>query len=380
MDASGQKSYQEGRAAMKKLAYVGIDYHLDFLAIAVVIEGQKKIHETVRIANQDKVIRKYLKKLSKGFRIQACYEASCNGYAFHRKMKNWGYPCDVIAPSLIPKKRGDRRKNDTRDARNLAKLYANGLLTIVRPPTEQEESVRSLIRCRMSFKDNAKRIKQQINSLLLTQGARWESSKWTAHHLKWLRDLQLSDTYLQEVLQEHLAHLEYLQSRLDHFEQLIEQIANSDVYAPSVKRLKAFRGIGTLGAMVLIAEITDFARFPNPKALMAYLGLVSSENSSGGKEKGGSITKTGNQRCRKQLVESAQHCVKRPYLSAQMKAALAQLDARSAQIAIECMKRLHKRFWALSMKGKIRPVAIVAIAREFVGFIWAMMQPVAVSA
>ena len=365
---------------MKKIAYVGIDYHQNTLTIAVRLEDEKKIHDTIRIKNEDKIIRKYLKKLSKEFDIRACYEASSSGYYFQRKMKSWGYHCEVIAPTSLPKKRGERRKNDLRDAITLAKNYANGDLSIVHLPTEKEESIRALVRCRWAFKENEKRAKQNINSLLQCHDLRWSRSKWTVAHLKWLWTLKMPNEYLQIVLDEHLVHLEQIQSRIKYLEKHIEQIAASELYAPVVKKLRVFKGIGTLSAMLLITEITDFSRFPDPRALMAYLGLIPSEESSGDKHKGGPITKTGNRRCRTQLIESVQHYVKKPQISYNMKADLAQVDARSSGIAIKCMKRLHKRFWALTMKGKIRSVAIAAIAREFVGFIWAMMQPQTVDA
>ena len=360
---------------MNKIAYVGIDYHVNSLSLAVVIEGERKLHDTIRLKNDDKVILRYMKRLSRHYAIKACYEASTNGYAFQRKMNRWGYHCDVIAPSLIPKKKGDRRKNDFRDARDLAQNYAAGMLSIVHPPSEEEEAVRSLIRCRMAFKDTERRIKFQINSLLLAQGLRWSRSKWTFAHRRWLADLHLSSSYLQEVLEEHLGHLSYVENRLAYLEGQIEEIAHSEVYAPSVKKLCAFKGIGTLAAMLLIAEITDFRRFANPRALMAFLGLIPSENSSGDKRVDGSITKAGNRRCRTQLVESIQHYVRSPHITLQMKRDLSQVDPFTANTAIKCLKRLHKRYWALTAKGKLRPVAITAIAREFVGFIWAVMQP-----
>ena len=360
---------------MKKIAYVGIDYHQNSLTVAVCIEGNKKIYETIHLKNEDKFIRKYMKNLSKEFDIRACYEASSSGYCFQRKMETWGYHCEIIAPSSLPKKRGDRRKNDSRDARNLAQNYANGTLSIVHLPTEEEESVRSLVRCRMAFKDTEKRAKHQINSLLLSQGLRWPKSKWTFQHRKWLWEQKMPNEHLQQVLDEHLAHLDYTQTRIKHLDQQIELVAESDVYAPAVKKLCAFKGIRTLSAMLFITEITDFRRFPDPRALMAFLGMIPSENSSGDKQRGGPITKTGNTRCRTQLIECVQHYVKKPQISYLMKSDLAQVDPYSAAIAIKCLKRLHKRYWALTMKGKIRPVALTAIAREFVGFIWAMMQP-----
>jgi len=360
---------------MKNIAYVGIDYHLKSLTIAVMIESQNQFHDVITMSNEDKLITKYMKKLAKDFEINACYEASFSGYSFKRKMESWGYHCDVIAPSLIPKKKGDHRKNDKRDAMELAKLYAGGLLTIVHAPTEYEESVRNLIRCRLSFKDSEKRAKNQINSLLLAQGISWGNKKWNKKHRSWLANLQLSEKYLQVALEEQLGLLSYLETRINALDDQIEEIAKSDVYACSVIKLRAFRGIGTLTAMLLIAEITDFRRFPDARALMAFLGLIPSEDTSAEKHRGGAITKAGNSRIRKHLVEAAQHCSKVPKLSQQMMENLSQIDAHSANIAINCMKRLHKRYWHLILKGKIRSVALTATAREFVGFIWAMMQP-----
>jgi len=362
---------------MKKLAYVGVDYHIKTVVISVYLADEKEFHDTIRLNNETKMINKYMKKLSKKFDIRICYEASSSGYAFQRKMQALGYHCDVIAPSLIPRKPGDKRKNDIRDAKKLSKNYANDMLTIVHPPTEQEEAVRSLIRCRLALKNSEKRAKQQINSLLLAQGLRWNKSNWTNQHRQWLTKIEMSHNSSQMALQEYLALLDYLTSRLQHLDHQIEQIANSKLYAESVKKLKALKGIGALTAMVLITEITDFRRFPNPRALMAFLGLVPGENSSDdtGKDKNIPITKTGNHRCRTALIESVQHYVKKPYLSTAMKLQLSQVDAHSAVIAKKCMHRLHKRYWALVMKGKIRQKALTATAREFVGFIWALMQP-----
>jgi transposase len=155
---------------MKKIAYVGVDYHLNQISIAVMIEGQRDFHDTIRLKNEDKIIKKYMKKLSKDYEVKSCYEASSSGYVFQRKMNAWGYACDVIAPSLIPKKKGDHRKNDFRDAQELCRLYAHKLLIVVHPPNEEEESVRALLRCRMAFKNAEKKAKQQINSLLQAQG------------------------------------------------------------------------------------------------------------------------------------------------------------------------------------------------------------------
>jgi transposase len=360
---------------MKRIAYVGIDYHLNSLSVAVIVKGKKQPFEMIRLKNDDKVIRKYMSKLAGTFEIRACYEASSSGYSFQRKMAAWGYDCAVIAPSLIPRKPGDRRKNDFRDARDLAQNYAHGTLSVVHLPTREEESVRSLVRCRFSFKEAAKKVKQQINSFLLGQDQHWSRSKWTLQHRRWLWNLGMPNAHLQQVLEEHLAHLDYLETRIRSLDDQIGQIAMTPPYAPAVKKLVALKGIRILTAMLLIAEITDFHRFPNPGALMAFLGLIPSEDSSGEKRKDGGITKAGNKRCRTALIEAVQHYTRSPQIGARMKSDLSQLDAHGAGIVMKCLKRLHKRYWALTLKGKLRPVAITAIAREFAGFIWAMMQP-----
>jgi len=360
---------------MKKIAYLGIDYHLNFLEIGMMIEGNREPDEMIRLKNDDKIVRKYLSKRSEQFEIKACYEASTNGYAFQRKMASWGYHCDVIAPSLIPRKPGNHRKNDFRDARDLVQNYAYGMLSIVHLPSEEEESVRSLVRCRHAFKEVVKRVKQQINSFLLGQGQSWKKGKWTQQHRMWISKLRLPHPYLQQVLFEHLAHLEYVETRLDHLDEQIETVADSPVYAPSVRKLRALKGIKTTTAMLLIGEITDFRRFPNPRALMSFLGLIPSEDSSGDRRKGGSITKAGNHRCRTILIETAQQYARSPRMSTRMKADLAKVDGFTATTSVKCLHRLNKRFWALRGKGKLRPVAITAITRELVGFIWAIMQP-----
>jgi transposase len=360
---------------MKRVAYVGVDYHVNSVSVGVLIEGASDFLDCIHIRNDDKMIRKYLIKLSKDYELRVCYEACSSGYVFQRKVNGWGWHCDVIAPSLIPRKLGDRRKNDFRDARNLARNYRAGMLTVVHSPSEEEESIRAIIRCRFALKEAAKRTKHQINTFVLGQGHHWPKSKWGRQHRLWLTQIRiLLDPHLQIVLDEHLGHLDYLESRIERLEQEIGQIARSDIYAPSVNKLCAFKGIAPLSAMLLIAEITDFRRFGSPGALMAFLGLVPSEDSSGDKQRGGSVTKAGNPRCRVQIIESVQHYVKRALISPKMKENLAKIDAQSANIAIKCVNRLHKRFWALTMKGKNRNVAITAIAREFVGFIWAMMQ------
>ena len=360
---------------MKPIAYVGVDYHIKSVTIAVYLPDEKAFYDTIRLTNKDSIIRKYVNKLSEQFDLKLCYEASGSGYVFQRKMQVLGYHCDVIAPSLILKKSGNRRKNDYRDARNLAQQYAGGQLTVVHPPSEKQESVRNLMRCRMALKESQKRVKQQINSFVLSRDCRWGKSKWTIQHRTWLSGLFLSDSCAHSVLQEYLGLLDYLESRIKHLDQQIELLAQSEIYAESVKRLRTLKGIGTLTAMVLITEITDFRRFSTPRALMSFLGLIPGEKSSGETNKPVPITRTGNHRCRTLLIESVYHYIKKPRIGPKMKEAFGHVDPKTAMVATKCMHRLHKRYWALALKGKTQQKALVAIAREFVGFIWAIMQP-----
>ncbi len=361
---------------MKKTAYAGVDYHVKSVAVSVVAEKNNGFYDDIRLKNEDRLILKYFKKLSKKFELKICYEASSSGYIFQRKAKKWGYHCDVIAPSLIPRKPGDRRKNDFRDARKLAEYYSKDQLTVVHPPAEIEESARSLIRCRLSMKENEKNTKRKINAFLLSKGHQRNSSKWTLKHREWLSALRFNDEYSQTVFDEFMGLPEYLGSRIKWLDEKIEVLAESETYSPIVKKLCAFKGIATLTAMLLIAEITDFRRFPAAGSLMSFLGLIPGEDSSSDRHKSRPITETGNTRCRTLLTESVQHCMKNPRITLQMKKNLAQVDANSSNIAVKCMKRLHKRYWALVMKGKSSSKAKTAVAGEFVGFIWAMMQPV----
>jgi hypothetical protein len=167
---------------MTKIPYIGTDYHLSSFSIAVMVDGEEEPCQMIHLKNDDRIIRKYMSKISKSFHIKACYEASTNGYSFQREMTAWGYHCDAIAPSLIPRKPGNHRKNDFRDARDLAQNYAHGMLSLVHLLSEEEESVRGLVRSRYAFKDTVKRVKHQINSFLLGQDFRWKASKGTHQH------------------------------------------------------------------------------------------------------------------------------------------------------------------------------------------------------
>lgn len=358
---------------MKKIAYVGIDYHQAFLAVVVLPEGVTFPYQKVQLDNDPKKIKKYMDKLSEQYDIKTCYEASSCGYVFHRQMQEWGYPCQVVAPSKIPTKPGDHVKTDFKDAENLAYQFRNGSLTFVHVPTSDQEAVRTLVRCRHTFKEDSKKVKVRIFALLKTLGFHYPRSKWTKSHLAWMDSLTLPSLF-QQVFTEHRTCLEYLNIRIAELDKTISELAGSAPYAEAVKALATLRGISTLSAMTLISEIVDFRRFPTAKALMAYLGLTPSEYSSSAVKKYGGITKAGNGTCRRMLVECVQHYRKPPVPTAAFRKKCEGQPAGRVEKSIQCMQRLHKRYWAL-VHRKRQNVALTAIAREFVGFIWSFMQP-----
>lgn len=357
---------------MSKIAYVGIDYHQDLLAIVVLPEGSAPPVERVELANDPKKIKKYMDKLSKRYEIKSCYEASSCGYFFHRQMLSWGYSCELAAPSKIPQKPGNRVKTDFKDAENLAYQFRNGSLTFIHIPEREEKAVRFLVRCRGALKETSKRVKLQIHAFLKTQGFKVPGKIGTVKCEAWFKELSLGDL-MDRVLDEFRTLLEYLNLRIAELDREIERLSQTSPYASKVKALQSLKGLSVLSSMILITEIIDFKRFPNPKALMGFLGLTPSEYSSSGIKRYGGITKAGNSTCRRILSECVQHYKKKPRITSALKAKWEESSPQQAAIALKCMHRLHKRYWTLE-KRKPKNVATVAIAREFVGFIWILMQ------
>jgi len=357
---------------MKKIAYVGIDYHQEFLAVVVLPYGEGSPVDRVELKNDPQKIKKYMSKLSKRYEIESCYEASSCGYFFYRQMTSWGYPCQVVAPSKIPQKPGNSVKTDFKDAENIAYQFRNGSLTFVHIPEVEEEAVRSLVRCRKAFKETSKRVKLQIHALLKTQGLKVPGKLGSMKCEAWFKDLPLCGL-VDRVLTEFRTLLEYLNVRIAEMDREIEGISNTEPYSKNAKALQSLKGISVLSSMILLTEIIDFKRFSTPKALMGFLGLTPSEYSSSGIKRYGGITKAGNSSCRRILAECVQHYKKKPIATAALKAKWEGQPAEHAAIALKCMHRLHKRYWALE-KRKPKNVATIAIAREFVGFIWSLMQ------
>lgn len=353
--------------------FVGMDVHKLSISVSVLEAGASRPRPCVEVAHDDAKLRRLFGRLKQQGTVRACYEAGACGYAVYRLLRSIGVPCDVIAPALIPVRAGDRVKTDRRDAEKLARLFRAGELTAVRVPSEQEESVRDLVRCREDLREDILRERHRLLKFLLRQGRRFTAGRhWTLRHWAWLRSQRFDEPADRVVFTEYLTRLETTLDRQKAIDQEIAAVAQQAPYKEPVARLRCLRGLDTLSAVTLVAEVCDFRRFARPKELMAYLGLVPSEHSSGGSHRRGSITKTGNAHARRILVEAAWHYRHRPRRS---KAIAARWKGRPPKMiaqAYQAQQRLHRRFHRLTSRGKPAQVAVVAVARELCGFVWAL--------
>ena len=354
--------------------FVGIDLHQDTVTLAVLPASAAACQDPVTMENDPAKIHRFLVKVAARGPLACCYEAGGCGYVLQRRLEAWGIRCEIVAPSLIPKKPGDRRKTDKRDAAKLARLYRAGDLTPIHVPTETEERIRGLVRCREALSREILASRHYVLKLLQMRGVRWEKkAKWTPAYWAWLRELQLEgedqftfDTYLALLTQK-------IEIRRD-VDARIERLSQDEPYQQPVARLRSLKGVDTLTAMVIVTEIGDIRRFETPRKLMGYLGLNVSEFSSGTKERRGGITKTGNNHCRRVLVEAAWHYRHPPRESRALRSRREGLKPKVVEHARRAERRLHKRFRALAER-MVSTKAAVAVARELVGFMWAMMRP-----
>ncbi len=370
--------------AVRCIIYLGMDVHKESITIAVLPAGAKTPTRLERLPNELPKLKKWLDRVARDGEIRACYEASGAGYVIHRAMKDWGYTCEVIAPSLIPKRSGVHRKHDTRDAADLARLYRAGELVAVRIPSEADERVRDVVRCRETFQREILKSRHYILKFLARRGFVFrEGTNWCTPHLKWLQHLTTDNSPLgpedRLVYREYHALLMYKLQRRDELDRQIEQLALLPSLAPMVTRLQCFRGISLHSAMVLATEIVDWRRFERPAQLACYLGLVSREDSSGDRQRLGSITKAGNSHCRHVLIQAAWSYRHRPQTSVDLKRRQQGQPPAVVTHAWKAQQRLHQRFNHLSYRKRPQ-IAVVAVARELVGFLWAVMQDVPVAA
>ena len=367
-------------AAARPIIYLGMDVHKDSITLAVLPEGARAPTRLDRLPNDLPKLKRWLDRVACDGELRACYEASGAGYVLHRAFAEWGYACEVIAPSLIPQRTGIQRKHDRRDAADLARLYRAGELVAVRIPSEADERVRDVVRCREVFQREILKSRHYLLKFLARRGFVFrDGTNWCTPHLRWLQHLTTDASPLAPedrlVYREYHALLLYKLQRRDELDRQIEQLALLPTLAPMVSRLQCFRGISLHSAMVLATEIVDWRRFERPAQLACYLGLVSREDSSGPRQRLGAITKAGNSHCRHVLVQAAWSYRHRPQTSVDLEHRQQGQPPAVITHAWKAQQRLHQRFHHLSYRKRPQ-IAVVAVARELVGFLWAVMQEV----
>jgi transposase len=329
------------------------------------------------VANTVREIERMVKNVRKQApgEIHVCYEAGLCGFVLKRRLEKLGCVAQVIAPSLVWRKPGDRVKTDRRDARKLLSQFVAGQLTQVYAPDPEQEADRELTRCRESVQRDFKQARQRLNSFLVRQGYIYqEGNLWTDRHSRWLKSLTFDQVRLSTVFQEFLSEIEHCRQRLESLDKQVQSLAQSDRYRAAVGALRCMRGIDTLTAITLLTEIFEFGRFENPRALMAYLGVTPSEESSGQSRRPGAITKTGNRRVRRILTEAAWH-YRHPYrVGKALQLRRQDQPAWAVDLADRAAKRLFRRYLHLIERGKASPTAIMAVVRELAGFVWAMLR------
>ena len=360
-------------------AFVGLDTSKRRNAVAIAEAGRAgELRFLGEIDNTPAATIQLVKKLAGKYRrLSFCYEAGPTGYGLYRQIKSLGHDCIVVAPSLIPKKSGDRVKTNRRDALSLAKQLRGGDLTAVWVPDRHHEAMRDLVRARQAAVEDLRRKRQQVSSLLLRQGLHYEGkTPWTKGHMTWLASQKLELPEQRIAFEEMLLAVRQAAERIARLEQAIRAAVPDWSLAPVVTALMALRGLDLISASAFLAEIGDLSRFATARELMGYLGLVPSEHSSGDKVKRAGITKAGNRRARRILVECSWSYRYPPRVGKEKQAKVAAAPRAVREIAWKAQHRLYARFRALTRRGKLKTVAVTAVARELSAFIWAINREI----
>lgn len=360
-------------------AFVALDTAKLRNAVAIADAGRNgEIRYLGEIDNTETATRKLVAQLAgKYARLTFCYEAGPTGYGLHRLIKSLGHDCMVVAPSLIPSKPGDRVKTNRRDAINLAKLLRAGELIAVWVPDERHEAMRDLVRARDAAAKDYRIKRQNVSSFLLRCGLHFPGKKtWGRTHMNWLISIKLEHREQRIAFEEMLLAVRQVRERIERLEQAMRDAVPDWSLASAVEALQALRGMDMVGAIVFLAELGDLSRFENPRQLMAYLGLTPSESSTGESVKRGSITKAGNTRARRLLIEAAWSYRFPPRVSKDMQTRVGAAPRTAREIAWKAQTRLCGRFRTLTRKGKRSTIVATAIARELSAFIWAINREV----
>ena len=362
------------------ITWVGLDAHKESIEVAALVPGQPEPVEWSEHTTPEAIRRlgRKLQRIAPG-EVRCCYEAGPTGYGLQRMLEAAGVICEVVAPSLTPVKPGSRIKTDRRDARKLAELLRADVLTQVHPPNPADEALRDLCRCRDDVRVDLLRARHRLSKFLLRRHCIYRQTKhhWGTRHWAWLLEFRFEDPVSQATFDSYLLAVQQLEERQRQLDLQLEHYGNQDPYREPVGWLRCFKGIDTVTAVALVAELHDFRRFRSARELMSYVGLVPSEHSSGGRERRGAITKTGNRHVRRLLVEAAWHHRHRPMISAPLRKRREGQPARVLAIADRAQERLCARFYRMTHRGVIQPKTVVAVARELTAYLWAVMHPAA---
>lgn len=364
---------------MSKLLFVGLDVHAETIAVAVAEPGGEVRSHGI-IPNRVEPVRKLIRKLGPAPSLRVCYEAGPTGYVLYWQLTQMGVACEVIAPSLVPTKAGDRVKTDRRDAEKLARCYRAGELTAVWVPDAAHEALRDLVRAREAAKKDQLKARRRLSKFLLRHGRRPEGIKaWTKQYLEWIKShVRFEQPALEATLSDYVDEVDHVAARIVKLEKAIDeavQKAPAEIRAV-VEALQALRGVAQTTAATIVSELGSLSRFPSPRQLMGYSGLVACEHTSGNRVQRGGITKTGNSHLRRVVVEAAWAYQHRPnvtgfLLRRQKKLALSD---EVKKIAWRAQQRLHKRYKAFAIRGKNKNQIVTALGRELLGFIWAVAR------
>jgi transposase len=360
---------------MKKLVYVGMDVHRETIVIAVARSGREPAMRLGTIPHDELTLIKRLEDLAPRSLLRVCYEAGPTGYGLARRLNEAGICCVVVAPSLVPVQQGCRIKTDRRDAVKLAHFLRSGDLVEVSVPAAQNEAMRDLERAREDAVKANRIARQQLSKFFLRHRRVWSgTTSWTCAHWRWIRQQEFSEEAQRRVRDDYVTTIEQATARIERLTRDIEELVERWALGPLVKAFQALRGVQLVTAAVLAAEIGDFARFRTPRQLMAYLGLVPSEHSSGKSRRQGGITRTGNGHVRWILIEAAWNYRFRPKNSRTIEARRRLVASGVRGIAEKAEQRLHRRYLRLTGRGKKSQEAVTAVARELVGFVWAIAR------
>lgn len=359
---------------MNSISHVGLDVHKRTIAVALLRPDTGELIQW-QIAHEPTALRRLIRKLKTHMPLSCAYEAGPTGYALQRQLEAAGIPCLVAAPSLIPVRSGDRIKTDHRDARKLAELHHAGLLTAVHPPTEDEEAVRDLCRCREDAQLDLVRARHRLGKFLLRRSLIFhDGHQWSQQHRYWLHGLKFSRAADRVVFEDYLLAVEQQQARVAALDERLAEAAGQEPYKTPVAHLRCFRGIDTVTALCLTAELHDVRRFQSAPALMAYLGLVPSEHSSGEHRRRGGITKTGNRHLRRLLIETAWHYRHKPAVGVRLAKRRREQPPAVIARADRAQQRLCRQYRLMMGKGKHHNTIVTAIARMLVGYLWETLR------